>query len=68
MQYRVEEKYICDMVEYEILCSRLSAIMEKDNNSLDGSYNIKSLYFDDIDSSSFYENEFRVNNRSKYSN
>ncbi len=66
--YRHEIKYIINIREAEILKQRLKLIMAIDSNGYfeDGSYLIKSLYFDDIDNSSYFEKLNGVLYRKKY--
>ena len=56
-KYRNEIKFKLSEGEAKALIQRLSLILNKDKNAFykDGSYLIKSLYFDDRDSSSYYE-------------
>jgi len=68
MKYRHELKFIISDNQAEILKQRLNLIMGKDKNAgfKDGSYEIKSLYFDDLDSTSYYEKMDGVLYRKKY--
>lgn len=68
MKYRHELKYIISATQAEILKQRLKLVMEIDNNSIypDHTYLIRSLYFDDIYSSSYYEKLDGVLYRKKY--
>lgn len=68
MKYRHELKYIISANQAEILKQRLSLIMEIDNNTIydDHTYLIRSLYFDDIFSNSYYEKLDGVLYRKKY--
>ena len=67
-KYRHELKFKISNNAAEVLKQKLSLILSKDNNAYfdDGSYLIKSLYFDDIDSSSYYEKMDGVLYRKKY--
>ena len=67
-KYRHELKYKISNSAAEVLKHKLSLIMSKDKNAYysDGSYDIKSLYFDDIDSTSYYEKLDGVLYRKKY--
>lgn len=67
-KYRHEIKYKISNSAAEVLKHKLSLIMNKDKNGYysDGSYDIKSLYFDDIDSTSYYEKLDGVLYRKKY--
>lgn len=67
-KYRHELKFKISNNAAEILKQKLSLILSKDKFSYydDGSYLIKSLYFDDRDSSSYYEKMDGVLYRKKY--
>ncbi|NLC47858.1 MAG: VTC domain-containing protein, partial [Tenericutes bacterium] len=67
-KYRHELKYKISNNAAEILKQKLSLIMSKDKNAYykDGSYLISSLYFDDRESSSYYEKMDGVLYRKKY--
>ena len=66
--YRHELKFKISNAAAEVLKQKLSLIMGFDSNAYysDGSYLIKSLYFDDLDSSSYYEKMDGVLYRKKY--
>lgn len=68
MKYRHEIKYTISNVHAEILKRELKLIMSIDENSFykDGSYLIRSLYFDDLDSTAYYEKQDGVLYRKKY--
>lgn len=67
-KYRHELKFKISNSAAEVLKHKLSLILEKDKNAYykDGSYKIKSLYFDDLDSTSYYEKLDGVLYRKKY--
>ncbi len=66
-QYRHEYKYIVSAAELELLRSRLEGLMEPDPHAgEDGTYNIRSIYFDDIENSCYYDNEDGVDPREKF--
>ena len=67
-KYRHELKFKISNSAAEVLKQKLSLILGKDKNAYyeDGSYLIKSLYFDDRDSSSYYEKMDGVLYRKKY--
>ncbi len=67
-KYRHELKFKISNASAEILKQKLSLIMSKDKYGYfeDGSYLIKSLYFDDLESSSYYEKLDGVLYRKKY--
>ncbi len=67
MKYRIEQKFLCDARDYAVLKARMQALLFLDENAGDNPvYHIRSVYFDDIYQSKFYENEDGVDNRSKY--
>ena len=60
MEYRVEKKYICTNMELAILKARLQAVMSIDKNQKEiDAYQIRSIYFDNYDNSSYFENDAR---------
>ena len=66
-KYRNELKYVCTEAQLQMIEHRIRQYCEKDPHvGADGIYNIRSVYFDDIDNSCFYENENGVNCREKY--
>lgn len=67
-KYRNELKYIISSNSANILKQKLKLLMNVDGNSKDsdGSYFIRSLYFDDGDSTAFYEKLDGVEYRKKY--
>lgn len=64
--YRHEFKYIITSAQKEELIKRISAIMRNDSNTINGKYNIRSLYFDDYYNSCYYDNENGIDPREKY--
>lgn len=67
LKYRHELKYICSNTELTMLQSRFTGIMQLDSHAaLTGNYIIRSLYFDDIYNTSFWENEDGINLREKW--
>ena len=66
-KYRNEIKFFINIDSAEILKHKLSLIMDLDQNSTeDNSYLIRSLYFDDINSTAYYEKMDGVEYRKKY--
>ena len=67
-KYRHELKFKISNSAAEVLKQKLSLVMDVDKNAYfdDGSYLIKSLYFDDLDSTSYYEKMDGVLYRKKY--
>ncbi|MFI3170069.1 MAG: polyphosphate polymerase domain-containing protein [Faecalibacterium sp.] len=67
MQYRVEQKYICDAKQLAVLQSRLRHLLKADKNAgTENEYKVKSVYFDDHFHSGFWENEDGIGMRNKY--
>lgn len=66
--YRHELKFIINKTQAEILKYRLSLIMDVDTNSVneDHTYFIRSLYFDDIYNTAYYEKVDGLEQREKY--
>ena len=67
-QYRHELKFILSNYQAELLKRKLSLLMEVDENSKeeDNTYQIRSLYFDDIYDSAYYEKMDGLEKREKY--
>ncbi len=67
IRFRHEFKYFCTAAQTKMLQSRLRGIMKPDPHAgEDGSYRIRSLYFDDLHDRCYYENENGVCPREKY--
>lgn len=64
--FRHELKYQITSAQVEMLKSRLTGIAPLDSHAHDGSYRIRSLYFDDYDNRCFFENENGVDPREKF--
>lgn len=65
-KYRYELKFLLNSSYAELLKYRLGLIMEKDANAVDGKYFIRSLYFDDIYDTAYYEKVDGLEEREKY--
>ncbi len=66
-KFRYENKYMITIPQLENLRNRIEGLCELDKYSLQtGDYNIRSLYFDDYSSSSYYDNEIGIDPREKY--
>ena len=63
---RHEQKYYISYGEYYNLVSRLNGVMQRDVNGGENGYFIRSLYFDDMHDSAYYEKEAGVYSRTKY--
>lgn len=66
--YRYENKYIIDEYTAELLKIQLKSLMKLDSHSLndDVSYEIRSLYYDDLENTAYYDKVNGVEFRSKY--
>lgn len=67
-KYRYEIKYLISKKIALDLMNKLSLIMNVDKNSYnkDLTYSIRSLYFDDLESTAYYEKIYGVEYRKKY--
>ena len=66
-KYRHEIKLLLSKAEYVTARTRISAIMRRDEHSLkNGDYFIRSLYFDDIYHSSYWDKIAGVSRRKKF--
>ena len=63
---RHELKYMINYTEYYSLASSIGSVMPCDENSEDGGYFIRSLYFDDIYNSAYNEKQAGVFRRRKW--
>ena len=64
---RHELKYFINEGEIEVLRRRLTPVMHLDSHCIGGEpYAIRSLYFDDIDDSAWYDKQAGVMHRDKY--
>ncbi|MTI61921.1 MAG: polyphosphate polymerase domain-containing protein [Firmicutes bacterium] len=66
LKYRHEEKYMINKNDYLSLKNRLSKILNHDNNASGGEYQIRSLYFDDMQNTALYEKLAGISDRKKY--
>lgn len=66
-RYRHELKYLVSDAELVVLKVRLRHLMKRDPHTDEtGRYLIRSIYFDDLENSAYYENENGVAERSKW--
>ncbi|MCR5794637.1 MAG: polyphosphate polymerase domain-containing protein [Solobacterium sp.] len=66
-KYRHELKYIVSAAQIALLKSRIAVMMRPDPHAgADGSYTIRSLYFDDYDNHCYYDNENGTDPREKF--
>lgn len=67
MEFRHEYKYIISEKQAAILKNRVSALMAQDLHAgKSGTYEIRSVYFDDADDNCYYQNDAGTDPRSKY--
>ena len=64
---RHEEKFIISVATAELLKSRFRAVLRSDPHAkADGSYFIRSVYFDDVSHTAYHEKLSGVKERTKY--
>lgn len=66
MNFRHEYKHEINLIDRLTISSRLSAVAKKDEHSLGDSYEIRSLYFDNIKDKALMEKISGVNIREKF--
>lgn len=67
LTFRHEQKYLIIGAQLEMLKNRVNHLMDVDRHAgADGSYSIRSLYFDDYENRCFYENENGTDPREKF--
>jgi hypothetical protein len=66
MQFRHEVKHEISNHDMLVLRQRLQAVMKPDRHAVDGKYEIRSLYFDNLDDEALREKLDGVNIREKY--
>lgn len=66
MNLRHEWKHIINASDLIILRQRLQAVMQPDEHALNGKYEIRSLYFDNLSDKALREKLDGVNNREKF--
>ena len=66
LQFRHEIKHEINHHDMLILRQRLQAVMKPDSNAVNGKYEIRSLYFDNLDDKALREKLNGVNIREKY--
>lgn len=66
LQFRHEVKHEISKLDMMILRQRLRAVMRPDPHAIDGRYEIRSLYFDDLDDKALREKLDGVSIREKY--
>ena len=67
MRFRHEQKYLINYYDYTFIKLRLQPLLSIDSNvETDGSYSVRSLYFDDYHNTAYNDKYAGVLNRSKY--
>lgn len=66
MKRRKEYKYFCTDAHLLIIENYIKGIMKRDVHQTGDTYNIRSIYFDNLDDKCFMENDAGVDMRSKY--
>ena len=66
MKFRHELKHEISKADYLVLLGRLSAVMHRDIHGENGSYTVRSLYFDDALDSALMEKINGINRREKF--
>lgn len=67
LEYRNELKYVVTTAQIACLRSRISSLMPLDGHVCEnGTYNIRSIYFDDYKNTCYYENEDGTSPRRKF--
>ena len=67
LTFRHELKYLCTQAQLALIESRIALLMRPDPHAGgDGQYEIRSLYFDNVQNTGFFENEDGVDRRAKY--
>lgn len=66
-KYRNEIKYICSEQQLQLIEHRIGKLCKRDvHTGADGTYTVRSLYFDDYHNTCLQENESGVNAREKF--
>ena len=66
-EFRHEYKYLCSQDTLLVAGARLASLMKPDPHAgADGSYLVRSVYFDDPENRNYYENEDGEDPRAKY--
>jgi len=65
-QFRHELKYMINYADREILKAKISNFMSLDENAGNGSYKIRSVYFDDYWSTAYVDKTMGIQHRKKY--
>ena len=66
MDYRVENKYLVSDADIAVLEARLKTVLEPDAHQVGSCYEIRSVYFDDLQDNGMLENDAGLDCRRKY--
>lgn len=66
IEYRIENKYIVSDLDLAVLAGRLSSVMQRDIHQVGDCYEIRSIYFDDLQDTCMDENDAGIDCRHKY--
>lgn len=66
MEYRVENKYLVSDMDLSVLLNRLKHVVKQDVHQIGDSYEIRSIYFDDVWNRCMNENEAGIDQRQKF--
>ena len=66
MKFRNEWKHEINALDMLILRQRLTAVMKPEPHGINGKYNVRSLYFDDLHDTALKEKINGVNMREKF--
>lgn len=66
MKFRHELKYLINYGDAELIKQRLKTVLSTDTHTENGSYSIRSLYFDDYWNTAYLDKMSGVDNRKKY--
>ena len=64
--FRHEFKYRCDIRDIEIVKNRIKHLLQVDPHTKDGTYEIRSMYFDNCFNRCYFENEMGTDSREKF--
>lgn len=66
MDYRHEKKHEISFADLLALRAKFCAVLQKDPHAIDGKYEIRSLYFDDLYDTALKENLSGISRREKF--
>ncbi|MGI6004266.1 MAG: polyphosphate polymerase domain-containing protein [Christensenellales bacterium] len=65
--FRHEHKYVCSQAQIVMFKTRMTGLLKPDIHAgQNGQYNIRSLYFDDVDNTCYFDNENGTDPREKF--